>query len=143
MSRGRIGTISASVSCFVPKAWTPFQWHPFAGTALLKGALSRIAAGARKIPNVAISHDSPRSAHVQAFLSRADRRGGETLREVHANGGSWSKALRAAAVDPEFFVGRVRERDELFPWDFIDTGLSRDRLWREYRRSLAGRETAP
>ena len=139
-SRGRIGTISASISCFVPKAWTPFQWHPFAGVSLLKSELSRITAAARRIPTVAVSHHSPRSAYVQAYLSRADRRGAHTLREVHANGGSWPRAFRAAEVEADFFACRPREREELFPWDFIDTGLSRERLWKEYRRALAGRE---
>jgi len=53
-----------------------------------------------------------------------------------------SKATREINLNPEFYVYREREREELLPWDFIDHGLSKDYLWNEYQLALAG-ETTP
>ena len=139
-ARKRLLRISASLSCFVPKAWTPFQWHPFAEVKGLKTALPRLAKEIRKIPNVTVTHDLPKWAYVQALLSRGDRRTSDMLERVHRYGGDWGRALREAQTNPDFFVYRPRGREEIFPWDFIDTGLNKDRLWREYRRALSPRE---
>lgn len=136
-ARKRLLRVSASLSCFVPKAWTPFQWHPFAEVKDLKSALSRLAKEIRKIPNVTVTHDLPKWAYVQALLSRGDRRTSDMLEGVHRNRGDWGRALREARTNPDFFVYRPRDREEIFPWDFIDTGLSKDRLWGEYRRALS------
>jgi hypothetical protein len=106
----------------------------------LKGALGRLTREIRKIPNVTVGHDLPKWAYVQALLSRCDRRGGEILLQVHGLGGDWSRALRDSVTDPDFFVYRARDADERFPWDFIETGLSRERLWKEYRRALGSGE---
>jgi radical SAM superfamily enzyme YgiQ (UPF0313 family) len=133
---GRIGTISASVSCFVPKAWTPFQWHPFADVKELKAILRLLSKQIGKIPNVTVTHDLPKWAYVQALLSRGDRRTADILERVHRLGGDWGRALRESPFNPDFFVYRGREKDELFPWDFIDTGLRRERLRQEYERAL-------
>jgi len=135
-ARRRVGTIGVSLSCFVPKAWTPFQWHPFLGVKELKKALARLAKEARKIPNVTVSHDQPKWAYVQALLSRGDRRTADILEAAHRLKGAWQPALRSAAVDPDFFVTRPREHDELLPWDFVDTGLKKEPLWRQYQKAL-------
>lgn len=137
--RKRVGTVSASIGCFVPKAWTPFQWHPFAEAKELKSALRHLTKMIGKIPNVRATHDLPKWAYVQALLSRGDRRAGNLLERVHHAGGDWSRALRESPFNADFFVYRRREKEELFPWDFVDTGLRRDRLWSEYCRAL-GRE---
>jgi len=142
-SRGRLGTVSVSLSCFVPKAWTPFQWHPFENLKVLKTVLAGLRSQIRKIPNTTVSHDLPKWAYVQALLSRGDRRTADILEKVHHLGGDWSRALRESPLNPDFFVYRQRDRDEIFPWDFIETGLSRERLWKEYRRALAPPEGTP
>lgn len=134
--RRRIGTIGVSLSCFVPKAWTPFQWHPFLGVKELKKALARLTREARKIPNVTVSHDQPKWAYVQALLSRGDRRTADILEAVHRMKGAWQPALKESVVDPDFFVTRPWERSELLPWDFVDTGLKKEILWRQYRKAL-------
>jgi hypothetical protein len=142
-SRGRLGTVSVSLSCFVPKAWTPFQWHPFEDVRVLKTVLAALTKQIRKIPNTTVSHDLPKRAYVQALLSRGDRRTADILEKVHLLGGDWKRALKESPIDPDFFVYRQRDRDEIFPWDFIETGLSRERLWKEYRRALAPPEGLP
>jgi radical SAM superfamily enzyme YgiQ (UPF0313 family) len=134
--------VAVALGSFVPKAWTPFQWHPFAGVRPLKEAQSAVVRELRKIPNVTVTHDLPKWSHVQALLSLGDRRAADIL-EAAVAADDWAKALREAAVDPEFFVARGRGRDELLPWDFIDTGLTKSGLRAEYERALADDERPP
>jgi radical SAM superfamily enzyme YgiQ (UPF0313 family) len=128
--------ISVTLGGFVPKAWTPFQWHPFAGVRELKQAQSALIRELHKIPNVAITHDVPKWSYLQALLSLGDRRAADVL-EAAVLGGDWPRALRDAAVDPDFFVLRGRGEDELLPWDFIETGLTKSALRAQYERALA------
>ncbi len=134
--RGRMGTISISVSCFVPKAHTPFQWHPMEGTASLKLKQGRLKAALGRMPNVRATFDVPRMAYVQGLLSRGDRRLGPVLLEA-AETGDWKAALRACPVDPDEVVLRVRGEREVFPWEVVDPGVRRQALWREYQAGMA------
>ncbi len=127
--------ISVTLGGFVPKAWTPFQWHPFHGTRALKEAQSALIRGLRKIPNVAVTHDVPKWSYVQALLSLGDRRVADIL-EAAVTENDWPRALREAAVDPDFFVLREKGRDELLPWDFIETGLTKSGLRAQYEKAL-------
>lgn len=47
----------------------------------------------------------------------------------------WVEAMNEAGIDPAFYTGRVREYDEILPWDFIDAGVTKEFLWREYEQS--------
>jgi hypothetical protein len=49
----------------------------------------------------------------------------------------WKKVFRRATLNPDFFVHRERQRDELFPWDFIDHGIPKEALYREYERRVS------
>jgi hypothetical protein len=134
--------IAVTLGGFVPKAWTPFQWHPFAGVRALKEAQSALVRELKKIPNVSVTHDVPKWSYVQALLSLGDRRAADIL-EAAVAGGDWPTALREAAVDPDFFVLREKGRDELLPWDFIDVGLSKSGLRAQYEKALAAAGPPP
>jgi radical SAM superfamily enzyme YgiQ (UPF0313 family) len=140
--RGRLGTITVSVNSFVPKPATPFQWVPFCDLDLLKQRIKKIKRGLGSVANVRVHADVPRWAYIQALLSRGDRRLAPLLAAVVENGGNWSQAMKKVNVNPEFYVYRERGRDELFPWDFIDHGVSRDYLWEEFEQALAGKITS-
>ncbi len=137
-SRGktRLGTITLSVNSFVPKPFTPFQWTPFAGVRELKDRAKWIQKALRKLPNVRVHFDLPKWAYIQALLSRGDRRVSDILEKVAAEGLSWTRAMRAAPFNPDFWVMRERYEDEKFPWEVIDHGVERSFLWDEYRRAL-------
>ena len=47
----------------------------------------------------------------------------------------WVESMKEADIDPAFYTGRVREYDEILPWDFIDAGVTKEFLWREYEQS--------
>jgi radical SAM superfamily enzyme YgiQ (UPF0313 family) len=107
--RKRIGTISISLNCFVPKPVTPFQWSAMDDLAVLKQKIKKIKTTLRRIPNIRVNADVPRWAYVQALLARGDRRVSDILQTVHANGGNWASALKQSPLNADFYV--VRERD--------------------------------
>ncbi|MBT8405991.1 MAG: radical SAM protein [Deltaproteobacteria bacterium] len=137
----RLGTITLSVSSFVPKPFTPFQWVGFCDLSLLKRRIKKLKRGLGAVANVRVHADVPRWAYIQALLSRGDRQLAPLLETVNRERGNWTKAIKAINVNPEFYVYREREREELFPWDFIDHGVTKDYLWQEYRLALAGQIT--
>ena len=139
----RLGTVTLSVSSFVPKPFTPFQWVPFSDLSILKRRIKKLRRGLGAVANVRVHADVPRWAYTQALLARGDRRLAPLLATVAEENGNWSKSLKMVNVNPEFYVSRQREREELFPWDFIDHGVKKDYLWHEYQQALAGATTEP
>ncbi|MBF0526811.1 MAG: radical SAM protein [Deltaproteobacteria bacterium] len=137
----RIGTITVSLNCFVPKPFTPFQWTAFASVKELKDRISMIKKSLEREPNVRVNSDLPKWTYVQALLARGDRRVGRIMAAAAAYDGDYVRAFKESPVNPDYFVSRERAEDELFPWDFIDHGLTKSFLWREYQAALAGKET--
>ncbi len=133
--KGRMGAISVNVSSFVPKPATPFQWAAMDPAPVLAAKHRRIREGLAGLPNVTVSTDVPRRAFVQALLSRGDRHVADILLAAHANSGNWPKTLKESLIDPAFFVLRERPAGELFPWDFIDHGVPKRHLLREWERA--------
>ena len=132
----KIGEITLSITPFVPKAWTPFQWHPFEEVKGLKGKIKTIKKGAGKIPRAHVIHDLPKWGYVQTLLSMGDRRVGDILLLVHQAGGDWTAALKNSYINPDFWVYREKGKDEILPWDFIDHGIKKGDLWKEYQDAL-------
>jgi radical SAM superfamily enzyme YgiQ (UPF0313 family) len=142
-SRGKkhLGLITLSLSSFVPKPFTPFQWVPFTAVSELKKRLKLVAREFHGVKAVRVHTDLPKWAYVQALLARGDRRVADILLAAQARG--WNRALTENPINPDFFTLRERRPDELFPWDFIDHGLKKEYLWEEYQRGLEGKETPP
>jgi len=140
---GRIGRVTLSVNSFVPKPWTPFQWEPMEEIASLNKKLRRLEKLVKAIGNMNIIHDLPKWEHVQALLSRGDRRVGALLLVAHENNGDWRAAAREIGMDRDFYVTRRRAQDEVLPWDFIDIGVRKDYLRIEHQRALEGKFTPP
>ncbi len=128
--------LTLSVTPFVPKPATPFQWVPFEELEELKRKLKLLQKGIRGEKNVEMTHDLPKWAYVQALLSRGDRRVGKILMAVHRHQGNWSQAFKETSINPAFYIHRRRELDEIFPWDFIDHGIPKEKLKEEYLEAM-------
>ncbi len=137
----RLGQITLSLSCFVPKPFTPLQWAAFLEVGELKRRQKVVGRELKGLKEVRVHTDLPKWAYTQALLARGDRGVGEIMLAAHKQG--WWQALRQGPLNPDFFVYRVRSREELFPWDFIDHGINKGYLWEEYQKALAGEETPP
>jgi radical SAM family uncharacterized protein len=131
------GRLTLSISSFVPKPWTPFQWAPFAGVEALSRKLEVIKRGVGRLSNVRVLHENPREAALQALLARGDRRVADFLEGAARLGGDWRRALREWDGDPAFFTLRERAIDERLPWDHFEVGVKKTGLIREWERALA------
>ena len=140
--RRRALRLVASVSCFVPKPWTPFQFHPMTALPELEQRLNRLRRRAGRIPGLRLQAERPVHALYQAVLARGDRRLGMAL--AVDDGGRPARWLRAVArqgVDPQWYANRPRPRHEVLPWEILDNVIDKGYLWQEYQRGLAGKTT--
>ena len=140
-ARGRIGRITVSLNCFVPKAATPFQWAAMDEISTLKQKIKKIQTGLKKTPNIRVNADIARWAYIQAIFSRGDRKVADILLQAHANRGNWAQTLKTVPINPNFYALRQRKADEKFPWDFINHGVRKSFLWQEYQRARKGLTT--
>ncbi len=137
------GRLTLSISSFVPKPWTPFQWAPFDPVNRLEAKLRTIKAGVRRLHNVRVLHENPREAFLQALLARGDRRVADFLEEAARLEGDWRTALREWSGDAEFYTHRERPLGEALPWDHLDVGVRKAGLVREHQRAGLSPEPAP
>ena len=135
-TRGRLGRLTLSVNCFVPKPWTPFQFHPFESIDVLKEKIRYLRHHLGREPNIKIKADRPEKAFLQAVLARGDRRLAPLLLELARDRANWQRACRDLDIRPEEYAMRPRPQEERFPWEIVDHGLDRRYLWSEYRRGL-------
>ncbi len=131
------GKLTLSISSFVPKPWTPFQWAPFAGAESLNAKLETIKRGVRTFSNIRVLHENPREAALQALLARGDRRVGDFLALAARFDGDWRRALREWDGDAAFYTTRARDAGERMPWDHFDVGVKKAGLVREWERARA------
>jgi radical SAM superfamily enzyme YgiQ (UPF0313 family) len=129
------GFITVSVSTFVPKPFTPFQWHPMTPMREVKARLKVIKTGISALKGVRVFHDVPKYTYLQGLLSMGDRRTGRLIEALA--GGSYSPSqVRDAGISEEFYIFRRKDFSEILPWDFIDSGVSREKLREEYLKAV-------
>ncbi len=146
---GRRTEVHVSVSTFVPKPHTPFQWVPLADEATVRRRQAILRAEMRG-RGVRLSWNDYDETRIEALLARGDRRLVPVVARAWQLGArfdawgewrsseAWAQAFRELEVDLDFYLYRPRHRDEVFPWDHVQSGVTRRFLWREYERSLAG-----
>ncbi len=148
--------ITVSTSFFVPKPFTPFQWAPMCTKeAFLEKAdrVSKCRDNLKHKRNIRYQwHDADTSV-LEGLLARGDRRLSELLTLVYEKGGIfdawsechdeniWRESLKEANVDMNFYLTRTRNEDEIFPWDFIDIGVSKKFLLSEWHNAKSGKTT--
>ncbi len=142
-ARGRMGEITVSVSTFVPKAWTPFQWAKFPDNRILKRRRSALSRMLGPVPNTRVKLDSARGAWIQAILSRGDRRLADVLEVVTMKGTGWRKALDEAGLTRSGPWHHPPGLDEALPWDIVGHRVRKSYLAREWRRAEKGLTTSP
>ena len=130
------GGITLSINPFIPKAWTPFQWHPFEEVKSLKEKIKVIKKGLRNVPRLRVLHELPKWGYIQTLLSTGDRRMAEPLLLAFQTKEDWRFALRESYINPDFWAYRKKKKDETLPWDFIDHGLDKESLWKEYEETI-------
>ena len=148
--------VTASTSFFVPKPFTPFQWAPMCTKEQFLERASIVNHRMKEMLNKKSLRYNWHEADVtvlEGVLARGDRKVAAVIEEAYRNGAiydSWSeyfnndiwmKAFETCGVDIDFYTTRERSLDELFPWDFIDTGVSKEFLKREWNNAVNGTVT--
>ena len=151
--KGRSPQVTISVSCFVPKPFTPFQWEAQDTMEMLREKQQYLA---EKITDrkVRYTHHDARVSRIEAVLARGNRRLGRALLLAAEEGfcfdawdeffdyDRWLAVFEGAGIDPAFFANRAFGLDEVLPWDVIDCGVSKEFFLRE-RAKAYGEVTTP
>ena len=139
--RGRVGRIHPSVNPFVPKPGTPYQWLPMEDPRETDRKLQFLRKAFGRMPNVDAIIKSVRTGVSQSILALADRRVADALEIACNEGVDLKRGMKAAGLDPAFYLFRGRERDEKLPWDVVDNGVSKAYFLRELDKSR--KESSP
>ncbi len=132
----KIGTLVLSISTFVPKPLTPFQWHVMEPLGVVKEKLKFIKKTLRDEGNVKVFHDVPKYAYLQGFFARGDRKVFKVI-EAMSKTDDIKKACFETGIDMDFYIFRKRDFQEVLPWDFIKSETMKERLWEEYAAALS------
>jgi radical SAM superfamily enzyme YgiQ (UPF0313 family) len=138
--RGYLGTITVSVSTFVPKAWTPFQWSGFVSKKESEKRWRLLIKGLLPLPNVKLRLDSFRNALFQAVLSRGDRRLAPAIEAVALRGVPFQRVLKDLGFLAETYTGGIDTQRPL-PWEIVQQRVRRQYLLAEWNRASRGKET--
>ncbi len=145
--------ITASSSFFVPKPFTPFQWASMnTSEEFLEKAriLKEEMRSQLNQKSLRYHYHEADVSVLEGVLARGDRRIGAVLEAAYRNGArfdawtesfrpeAWEQAFRQCGIDPEFYTSRKRTVDERLPWDFIDAGVSKEFLIREWNLAREG-----
>ena len=137
-----------SVSTFVPKPHTPFQWESQLTLAEMERNLAFFKHRLRR-KGLHLKWHSPWQSMLEGVFARGDRRLGEVILRAqqlgcrfdgwseHLRPDLWQRAFAEAGIDLLSCGQRSRGRDEVLPWSHLDCGVNKDYLWEEYERALA------
>lgn len=146
---GRV-QIVASTSFFIPKPFTPFQWAVQCTKEefLHKAYLTRTAiAGQLNQKSIKYNWHEADVSVLEGIMARGDRRLNEVILRAYQKGcmydawseyyknDVWFETFEECGIDPSFYTARVRSDEEIFPWDFLDCGVSREFLLREWHKA--------
>ncbi len=146
---GRV-QIVASTSFFIPKPFTPFQWasQNRKEEFLDKAYLTRKSI-TEQLNQKSIKynwHEADVSV-LEGIMARGDRKINQVILKAYEMGcmydawseyyknDVWMQAFETCNIDPDFYTVRERNEDEIFPWDFLDCGVSKEFLLREWKRA--------
>ena len=148
--RGKV-QIVASSSFFVPKPFTPFQWARMCTREEFLERAYIVKDKFRQMKNAKSLkynwHEADLSV-LEGVLARGDRKLSAVIEAAYRNGALfdswgenfrnelWMKAFEDCQIDPDFYTVRERSLDEIFPWDFIDAGVSKEFLKKEWEQAL-------
>ncbi|MBI4565068.1 MAG: TIGR03960 family B12-binding radical SAM protein [Planctomycetes bacterium] len=145
--RGRWADVNVTISPFIPKPHTPFQFaaqRDFEYVLAVERRLAYLARGTR----VHLRMHDPRSSYIEAVFARGSRSLSKAILAAVRAGSKfdewreffsferWMRVFESVGIDPNFIARREIPRAEVLPWDHLDTGTSRDYLWREYQYCL-------
>ncbi|MGI6731215.1 MAG: TIGR03960 family B12-binding radical SAM protein [Anaerovoracaceae bacterium] len=151
--RGGRFKVTISVSNFVPKPHTPFQWFPQNTKESFSEKHNYLKERLKGIKGVNFSYHGTGPSHIEAVFAKGDRRLGKALINAvklgckldgwreHFNYELWLQAFEESGTDPDFYSYREGSYDEVLPWDIIDSGVTKKFLISENEHAMAAAQT--
>ena len=152
-NKARPVQVTVSVSCFIPKPFTPFQWEAQDTMEMLAEKQEYLKTKI-KSRHVRYQHHDAKVSRIEAVLARGDRRLADALELACREGfmfdswdeyfdyDKWLSVFERTGIDPAFYANRAFGEDEILPWDIIDCGVSKEFFLRE-RKKAYGEQTTP
>ena len=140
--------VNISLSTFVPKPHTPFQWLGQISLPVIRGNLDYLKNRMNR-RGLRLKWNEPGQSFLEAVFARGDRRLGASLLRAWELGARfdgwteyfqeqlWMQAFHETVCDPHFYANRERGHAEVLPWDHLSAGVTKEFLWKEYERALA------
>ncbi len=140
--------ISVSVSNFVPKPFTPFQWVPQNSLNEFREKHRFLKEKFRTKKSIQFNYHDADTSVLEGVFARGDRRLSAVLLKAYEKGckfdgwaehfkmDKWVEAFHECGVEMDFYTSRGRDKNEVFPWEHIDVQVTKDFLFKEYERAL-------
>ncbi len=151
-NKSRGVSVTVSVSCFIPKPFTPFQWDAQDPLPLLEEKQQYLRECITD-KRIRYNYHDAKVSFIEAVLARGDRRLAPVIRHAAESGlvfdawtehfhyDRWMESFRASDVDPSFYANRVFGEEEILPWDIIDCGVTKEFLLRERKKAYENKTT--
>ena len=145
--KGKSVSVSASVSCFIPKPNTPFEICSYNGVEELKRK-QKLLRDHVKSKKISLSWHDAEIGLIEALLARGDRKVSQIIKNAYSDGAvfdawgegfsfdRWIKASKDAGLDIDFYTTRTRDYTETEPWDIVDYGVSKKFLESEFKKAI-------
>ena len=156
LGRGKKKGVHLGISAFIPKSHTPFQWTKQEEIKSLEEKMAILHSLLRPLGRRVRYNWSDFEVNlVEGALSRGDRRISSVIERVYRKGGvmdnwreffslrRWQEGFEEEGLDLNFYTHRERDREEIFPWEHLSPGVSKDFLWKEYQLSQEEKITPP
>lgn len=138
--------VTVSTSTFVPKPFTPFQWHGQDTTEEIREKQRHLVKKLRN-GNIKYNYHDSKTSLMEAVIARGDRKLGKVIYDAYKGGAKfdgwaehfkleiWEEAMNNNNLDIAFYANRERDYEEVFPWDHLDVGVNKKFLMRENEKS--------
>ncbi|MGL5642282.1 MAG: TIGR03960 family B12-binding radical SAM protein, partial [Paraclostridium sp.] len=138
--------VTVSTSTFVPKPFTPFQWHGQDTTEEIREKQRHLVKKLRN-GNIKYNYHDSKTSLMEAVIARGDRKLGKVIYDAYKAGAKfdgwaehfkleiWEEAMNNNNLDIAFYANRERDYEEVFPWDHLDVGVNKKFLMRENEKS--------
>ncbi|MBQ0101227.1 MAG: TIGR03960 family B12-binding radical SAM protein [Firmicutes bacterium] len=152
-ARGKGPQVTISVSCFIPKPFTPFQWEAQDDLDTITEKQDHLMGLVRGDRHISYNWHDAKTSRIEAVFARGNRRLSAALLEAHKMGmkfdswdehfsyDNWMEAFEKAGIDPAFYANRRYGEDEVLPWDIIDIGVTKAFFLREKKKAYEAATT--
>ena len=150
--KGQRGKINVSITTFIPKPHTPFQWAPQISLSESKEKINWLRKEL-KLPGIHFKWQNPEVSGIEGIFARGDRRLGRLLVTAYKKGCKfdgwsdkfkyelWKEAFFDEGIDVDFYTTRARDMAEPLPWDHINTRVTKGFLKKEWEKASKGDST--